>query len=154
MNLISDMQIKRTKMILISYFYSISDYITEGSFGDLLHARSKPAEEFKECGYYVIRNTTYDLENNITQTFIVLNTNLYYHNSAINQDNPPKDPCGQLAWLNQTLADSKPKERVFITAHVPPGYFEHHPNEPFFSNENYTKTYMDIITNKDNAKKV
>ena len=132
----------------------ISGYITEGSFGDLLHARTKPAEKFKECGYYVLRNNTYDLENNITQTFIVLNTNLYYHNSAIDPVNPPKDPCGQLAWLNQTLAETKPRERVFITAHVPPGYFEHHVNQPFFSNENYTKTYMDIITNKDNAKKV
>ena len=39
-------------------------------------------------------------------------------------------------------------------AHVPPGYFEHRPTEPFFSNEHYTKKYMDIITNKDNAKKV
>ena len=65
-----------------------------------------------------------------------------------------QDPCGQLAWLNQTLAETKPRERVFITAHVPPGYFEHHVIQPFFSNENYTKTYMDIITNKDNAKKV
>ena len=68
--------------------------------------------------------------------------------------NHPEDPCGQLAWLNKTLYECKPKERVFIMAHVPPGYFEHHPNEPFFSNESYTKKYMDIITNKDNAKKV
>merc|ERR1711935_494184 len=28
------------------------------------------------------------------------------------------------------------------------------PQAPFFSNENYTKKYMDIITNKDNAKKI
>ena len=127
------------------------DYITAGSFGDLLQSRSKEAEQFKECGYYVLRNTTY---YNTTQTFIALNTNLYYHNKAVDPVNYPDDPCGQLAWLNKTLYECKPKERVFIMAHVPPGYFEHRPTEPFFSNENYTEKYMDIITNKDNAKKV
>jgi len=129
-----------------------SDYITEGSFGDLLHARSKESEEFKQCGYYVLRNSSFDL--NVTQTFIVLNTGLYYHNKAIDPISYPPDPCGQFDWLNKTLAACKPKERVFIIAHIPPGYFEHWPKMPMFSNENYTKSYMDIITRKDYAKKI
>ncbi len=131
---------------------SYTDYITEGSFGDLLTSRSSPAEKFKECGYYVLRNTSYD--SNVTQTFIVLNTALYYHNKAIDPIDFPADPCGQLSWLNATLSESKPKERIFIVAHVPPGYFEWHATQPMFSHEHYTKRFMDIVTDKQNAAKI
>lgn len=130
-----------------------SDYITAGSFGDLLHSHSKEAEQFKKCGYYVLKNATYDV--NITQTFIVLNTALYYHNKALqNRTDFVEDPCGQFAWLNETLSNCSAEERVFIVAHVPPGYFEHMATYPMFSHEHYTKTYMDIITRKSNAVKV
>ena len=57
------------------------DYITEGSFADFLNVTSRATEQFKHCGYYVMRNKT--LYENVTQTFIVLNTALYYHNKAI-----------------------------------------------------------------------
>ena len=133
---------------------SYADYITDGSFGDLLNAGSEQAEKFKECGYYVLKNKTYD--TNVTQTFIALNTALYYHNKAINSSMAPEDPCGQLDWLNRTLQEAKPNENVFIVAHVPPGYFEFSAdtNYPMFMNEEYTKKYLDIITDKDNAQKV
>ena len=131
---------------------SYADYITDGSFGDLLNAGSAQAEQFKECGYYALKNKTYD--TNVTQTFIVLNTALYYHNNAIDSSHYPEDPCGQFAWLNQTLHDIKPNENVFIVAHVPPGYFEFRADYPMFTNPEYTKKYLEIITNKDNAKKV
>ena len=91
----------------------ISGYITEGSFGDLLHARTKPAEKFKECGYYVLRNNTYDLENNITQTFIVLNTNLYYHNSAIDPVNPPKGQLISKCPYEKSVSSKIPK-KIFL----------------------------------------
>ena len=45
-------------------------------------------------------------------------------------------------------------EKVFIVAHVPPGYFEHYAVEPMFMDEMYTNKFMDIVTDKDNAKKV
>ena len=68
----------------------------------------------------------------------------------------PEDPCGQLGWLNQTLQEAKPNENVFIVAHVPPGYFEFNAdaNYPMFKNEEWTKKYLDIITEKNNAQKV
>lgn len=129
-----------------------SDYITDGSFGDLLHSHSQEAEQFKICGFYVLRNVSYDA--NITQTFIGLNTALYYHNKAIDAKNFPLDPCGQLAWLNKTLTETKEKERVFIVGHVPPGFNEWSPDQALFSNENYTKAFIDIVTMKTHATKV
>ena len=133
-------------------YQAYEDYITDGSFGDLLDVGSQAAEQFKHCGYYVLKNKTY--YENVTQTFIVLNTALYYFNKALDIVNPPPDPCGQFEWLNKTLFECKPNERVFIVAHVPPGYFEHYAIRPMFSNENYTKAYLDIITKKENAHKV
>jgi len=129
-----------------------SDYITDGSFGHWLDPEKGPATEFKECGFYAFKKPNYD--GNVTQTFIVLNTALYYNNGALDRVSYPLDPCGQFDWLRQTLDDCKPSERVFIVAHVPPGYFEHNATEPMFSNENYTRAYLDIVTQKDNAKKV
>ena len=133
-------------------YLAYEDYITDGSFGDLLDVESQAVESFKKCGYYVLKNKTYAV--NVTQTFIVLNTALYYHNSALNESNLPPDPCGQFEWLQETLTGCKPTEKVFIVAHVPPGYFEHYAVEPMFMNENYTNKFMDIVTDKDNAKKV
>lgn len=54
------------------------------------------------------------------------------------------DPCGQFQWLRTQLKNSTADERVFIIAHVPPGYFELSPTVPFFNNDNFTQTYVDV----------
>lgn len=70
------------------------------------------------CGYYAIRNSTI-YGSNITQTFLVLNTNLYHPKNLKNVDKV--DPCNQLQWLDEQLRKSTGDERVFIVAHIPPG---------------------------------
>ena len=129
-----------------------ADYITEGCLGDFLRSGSEASESFKKCGYYVVRNRTYDV--NVTQTFIVMNTALYYNNNALLNSSLPDDPCGQFAWLEEELKGSKPNERVFIVAHVPPGYFEHSTERPFFMAEKYTNKFIDIVTDVAYSKKV
>ena len=130
-----------------------NNYLTDGSFGDFLPVGSDASEEFKKCGYYVKRNKT--LYANITQTFIVLNTALYYNNAALPPPFPD-DPCGQLDWLEKTLSECKPKnENVFIMAHVPPGYFAgKNVSFPMFLDDKYTSKFLDIVTKKENADKV
>ena len=70
------------------------------------------------CGYYAVRNSTI-YGSNITQTFLVLNTNLYHPKNLKNVDKV--DPCNQLQWLDEQLRKSTGEERVFIVAHIPPG---------------------------------
>ena len=70
------------------------------------------------CGYYAVRNGTL-YGSNITQTFLVLNTNLYHPKNLKNVDKV--DPCNQLQWLDEQLRKSTGDERVFIVAHIPPG---------------------------------
>ena len=43
--------------------------------------------------------------------FLVLNTNVYYYNKAKISG---LDPCGQLAFMNETFSSLGPQEKVFI----------------------------------------
>ena len=108
------------------------------------------AEFFNEhCGYYAVRNRS--LYDNMTQTFLVLNTNLYHPANMANVDKI--DPCGQLKWLDQQLRGATDDERVFIVAHIPPGYFELWTEEPFFGDEGVTAKYLQIVGKRSNAQK-
>lgn len=126
-----------------------SGYIEQGSLGDLLRDYPDAKNSFKRCGFYAIRKQNYT--ENVTQTFLVLNTNLYYSNKAKNYE---ADPCGQFKWLREELQNSKENERVFIVGHVPPGYFELHPEKPFFTNDAHTKSFTQIVSEKKAAQKI
>ena len=127
-----------------------SQYIEEGSWGDLIPKGSQ--DDFKKCGFYV-----YPLDK---VKFLVLNTNLYYYNE---ERLDGQDPCGQLEWLRKQLDEIADDEQAFVMAHVPPGYFERDLDvaRPSFTIKNNTelsfdimKRYVDIFTNKTNARKV
>ena len=133
-------------------FYS--EFITKGALGDFLnHSYDNVRQSFVEnCGFYVLKSPNlYHDEFNITQTFIVLNTNLYYNNKAKTN---PDDPCDQLALLESHLTNVMENENVFIVGHVPPGFFDLYPSTAFYNNENITRKMMDIVTRDENAKKI
>ena len=124
---------------------------SEGAFGDHIQGTAS-MQTFKQCGYYTKTVTT--TENNIWR-FIVLNTNLYYHDDF----SQGEDPCGQLSWMNETLRGAKDDEKVFIVAHVPPGSFERAPglenfNSPADFSANINKRYVDIVSDPVNAVKI
>ena len=129
------------------------DYISQGALGDLFkHLEGNARDSFVDnCGFYVSKSTTLYEAMNKTQTFIVLNTNMYYNNPATVKK---EDPCNQLAMLESHLANATENENVFIVGHVPPGFFDLHPAEPFFNDENITRKMMDIVTKEEYAKKV
>ena len=131
-----------------------SKYITQGALGDLINHTVKNARDsfVNNCGFYVLKHRDmYQDEFNITQTFIVLNTNLYYNNQ---EETKPDDPCDQLALLESHLANVTEDENVFIVGHVPPGYFDLYPSDPFYNNENITRKMMEIVTKDEYAKKI
>ena len=132
-------------------FYT--EYITKGALGDFLnHSGDKRNSFVENCGFYVFKDhDLYQDEFKITQTFIVLNTNLYYNNIA---ETKSDDPCDQLALLESHLANVTEDENVFIVGHVPPGFFDLYPAEPFYNNENITRKLIDIVTSDENAKKI
>lgn len=132
-----------------------SAYIEQGSWGDLIPKASQ--DDFKKCGFYA-----YPLlgGGEVKVKFLVLNTDLYYYNEA---QLDGVDPCGQLEWLRNQLDGMADDEQAFVMAHVPPGYFERDldVSRPTFTIKNHTdlsfeimKQYVDIFTNKTNAKKV
>ena len=92
---------------------------------------------FLTCGYYV--------KTVKTVKYVVLNTNIYLHDNYTEGE----DPCGQLAWLNNTLvqADSP----LYIVSHVPPKMQFTTPTH--FVKHIHNK-YMEIVTNYDNSKKI
>jgi len=104
------------------------------------------------CGFYAARNLNLWNDDDVTQTFLVLNTVLYHPANLPNVDG--HDPCGQLKWLDQQLDKAGPQERVFIVAHIPPGYFDLWTQEPFFGNENVTRSYLSIVGKRRYAKKI
>ena len=132
-------------------FYS--NYISRGALGDLLnHSTINARNSFVDnCGFYVLKDDMYSNDYNKTQTFIVLNTNLYYMNPLKLKSD---DPCDQLALLESHLDNASDSENVFILGHVPPGFFDLHPSQPFFDNENITRKLMDIVTKDEYAKKI
>ena len=140
----------------VKNFYT--NYVKRGAFGDMFKKFGSKAHEIRDsfeenCGFYVAKDVIpfYKDKYNVSQTFIVLNTNMYYYNNATLIK---EDPCGQLALLNAHLANVTDKENVFIVAHIPPGFFDLHPREPFFQNENITRRMVDIFTKKEYAEKI
>lgn len=77
------------------------------------------------------------------QTFLVLNTNIYY---IYNHDdlNEPTDPAGQFAFLKRELELAKKNQvKVNIVGHIPPGAFE----REFLKvlKKNYNEKMLDLI---------
>jgi sphingomyelin phosphodiesterase acid-like 3 len=123
-----------------------------GAFGD--HIDTEAMEDFQKCGFYSKVVTPTD--NSMKLKFLVLNTNIYYHDNLTTG----ADPCGQMDWLNKTLesADME-KEKVFIVAHVPPGSFERNPGSPNFNSPaahstDINKQYVQILTDPRYAAKI
>jgi len=110
-------------------------YYSQGGFDSQLLNNEAAKSTFLKCGYYY--RTIQDSEG-LTMRFLVLNTNVYYYNKAVIEGS---DPCGQLAFMNQTFSSLGPQEKLFIVAHVPPGSFERNPGTSFF---NYNGTPNDI----------
>ena len=134
----------------LTQFYS--QYIDKAAFGDLFSKLDNGARDsfVNNCGFYVVKDDMYVRDGPI-QTFIVLNTNLYYGNKDKVQKD---DPCDQLSLLNATLANATSEENIFIVGHVPPGFFDLYPRNPFFDNENITTKMLDIVTKKEYADKI
>jgi len=117
----------------------------KGAFGDHIND-SEASKNFLNCGFYskVVKPTN----SSVKLKFIVLNTNIYYHDDLTSG----KDPCGQLEWLSETLKNiDTEKEKVFIVAHVPPGSFERNPGLPNFNSPEKHKTeinkqFIQIVT--------
>eukprot|EP00092_Neocalanus_flemingeri_P012502 GFUD01013475.1.p1 GENE.GFUD01013475.1~~GFUD01013475.1.p1 ORF type:complete len:798 (+),score=240.38 GFUD01013475.1:63-2456(+) len=124
-----------------------------GAFGD--HIDPEAMGTFQKCGFYlkVLKPTN----SSKMLKFIVLNTNLYYHDNS----STGTDPCGQLDWLNTTLHTADPeKEKVFIVAHVSPGSYERATGLSNFNtptNDTATaihKRYVQIVSDPTNAVKI
>nr|XP_057909733.1 acid sphingomyelinase-like phosphodiesterase 3b [Doryrhamphus excisus]XP_057909734.1 acid sphingomyelinase-like phosphodiesterase 3b [Doryrhamphus excisus] len=93
---------------------------------------------FRKGGYY-----TEKLLNRTGFRMLVLNTNLYYSNNMLTQND--EDPAGQFSWADQVLAEAtKNKEKVYIIGHVPPGMFEKKRNKSWFR-KHFNKRYMELI---------
>jgi len=110
-------------------------------------------ETFKKCGFY--SKTMEPKNSNMKLKFIVLNTNIYYHDNKTTGE----DPCGQMEWLNKTLNETGSDERVFIVAHVPPGSFERIPgvsnfNSPKDFHEEIQKKYVELVSHRDYTPKI
>lgn len=125
----------------------------QGAYGDHIN-NTEARENFQKCGFYSKDVSPSNSTKNLK--FIVLNTNMYYHDDITRG----KDPCGQLDWLSRTL-DSVDieKEKVFIVAHVPPGSFERQPGLPNFNSPEDHKTeinkqFVQIVTDPKYAKKI
>lgn len=123
-----------------------------GAFGD--HINAEAMETFQQCGFY---SKVVSPSNSAKKLkFIVLNTNIYYHDNFTTGP----DPCGQLDWLNKTLTNTDiVKEKVFIVAHVSPGSFERKTGQPNFNSPEEYKTpinkqYIQIVTDPRNAGKI
>lgn len=123
-----------------------------GAFGD--HIDTEAMETFQQCGFY--SKVVSPSNSSMKLKFIVLNTNIYYHDNF----STGADPCGQLEWLNNTLHNTDiEKEKVFIVAHVSPGSFERNTGQPNFNSPDEFKTainkqYVQIVTDPINAGKI
>ncbi|XP_006164657.2 acid sphingomyelinase-like phosphodiesterase 3b [Tupaia chinensis] len=74
---------------------------------------------------------------------LVLNTNLHY--SANAQTAGMADPGGQLEWLDGVLTQAAHAgEKVYISGHVPPGFFEKTRNKAWFR-EDLNEQYLQLV---------
>jgi sphingomyelin phosphodiesterase acid-like 3 len=100
-------------------------------------------ETFSVAGYYTeVISPGYRI--------VSLNTVFYYHLDNATRD--MVDPGGQLAWINTTLTAARDNgERVYLIAHVPPGFLEkqaHEANMYFAPNDVYLEAlapFSDVI---------
>jgi len=125
----------------------------KGAYGDHIND-TEARENFLKCGFY--SKVVSPSNSSKKLKFIVLNTNMYYHDNFTKG----KDPCGQLDWLNRTL-DSVDidKEKVFIVAHVPPGSFERQPGKPNFNspedhNTDINNKFVQIVSDPKYSNKI
>jgi len=129
------------------------DLWTSGAFGDHIDPEDHESmETFKKCGYYT---KSLNRSSGPRLKFVVLNTNIYYHDD---QSAGP-DPCGQLAWLNATLVATPATEKVYLVAHVPPGTYERDPglnnwNSPSDTVADITRRFLQIVRDPVLARKV
>lgn len=109
-------------------------YLTEGGWSLVLAEDEQ--EDFKRGGFY-----EHTLSTGVT--VLILNTNLYYAPNKLRQN--VTDPCGQFAWMREKLQKAKDQDyKVIVSAHAPPGYFERHAENPFFSAD-YNDVYVDLL---------
>ncbi|XP_023410059.2 acid sphingomyelinase-like phosphodiesterase 3b isoform X1 [Loxodonta africana] len=80
---------------------------------------------------------------NIAGRIVVLNTNLYYTNNE--QTVGMADPGQQFQWLEDVLTNaSRAREMVYITGHVPPGFFEKTRNKLWFR-QAFNERYLEVV---------
>ncbi|KAK0409461.1 hypothetical protein QR680_004551 [Steinernema hermaphroditum] len=93
-------------------------------------------ETFLKGGYYKLTGV-----NN--ETFLVLNTNLYYQfNKAKFLDKD--DPAGQFAFMEANLEEAKTNNKtIHVIAHIAPGAFERTPKFTWMVPA-YNKRFLDI----------
>ncbi|KAJ7985253.1 hypothetical protein DPEC_G00350160 [Dallia pectoralis] len=93
---------------------------------------------FRTGGYY-----TEKLLNQTGYRVVVLNTNLYYDQNTVTEE--MADPAGQFNWMDQVLTKAgNDHEKVYITGHVPPGFFEKKRSKAWFRSH-FNKRYLDLI---------
>ncbi|XP_063055153.1 acid sphingomyelinase-like phosphodiesterase 3b [Engraulis encrasicolus] len=98
---------------------------------------------FRTGGYY-----TEKLLNRPGYRIMVLNTNLYYVMNKATES--MTDPADQFAWMDEILTDAaNQKEKVYIVAHIPPGYFEKKRGYMWFR-PNFNLRYLEL-TRKHHA---
>jgi len=126
---------------------------SKGAFGNHINT-SHAKDTFLQCGFF---SKTVKLADGLVMTFLVLNTNIYYHDNFTTAGD--RDPCGQLSWLDKSLKNSDENGKVFIVAHVPPGSFERSAGELNFNTPSETwkdinKRYIEIVSRPDNSRKI
>ncbi|ESO98258.1 hypothetical protein LOTGIDRAFT_213890 [Lottia gigantea] len=91
--------------------------------------------QFKTSAYYSLK-TVHGLR------ILGLNTNLYYTSNKVTPN--VTDPAGQFQWLDQQLAAAKTnKEKVIITAHIPPGI--HTPANIVWFYKQFNDKFLEVI---------
>ncbi|XP_028280749.1 acid sphingomyelinase-like phosphodiesterase 3b [Parambassis ranga] len=109
---------------------------TADMWHDWLDPQSK--ETFKKGGYY-----TEKLLNQTGFRMLVLNTNLYYDQNKVTENDD--DPAKQFSWVDRVLTEAaNNKEKVYIIGHVPPGFFEKKRSKPWFKPK-FNQRYLDLI---------
>jgi len=129
------------------------DLWNSGAYGD--HIPKDQMDNFQKCGYFT-RDVLATVDGGLDLKFIVLNTNIYYHDKLSHGP----DPCSQMAWFNKTLSETDAtKTKLMIVAHVPPGGFELKPGKIFFSTpeefaESLNNQFVSLMSSEQAAAKV
>ena len=124
------------------------DFMVMSNWSSLLSDMEQ--DQFRKCGYYRHDLSLEKTRGEYNLIFLVLNTNIY----AKSNYSGSEDPCEQLEWLDGQLNEvtNSASNRIFILAHIPPGYFERDTSPgPFFQNvykndTRFNDRYLEIIT--------